>query len=232
VTEARRNWNEIKRFDDVAHAEIFLDSPPDKHQLEQFVIDNVLMVSEELLQRTNNLLRNDENNGLQTIEKEDPINEWFASIFEHRMSYLGWRSGDQKPGGRSASGKSSGKPDGFVSNRNNKRIFVFEAFRLSCLDKTVINEHLDKIAGYDSIGCSPSVVMVYCAVADFNALCQDYIKYAASRQYNNFDDIDLLSAENRFETVATKANLRAYREIRTRESIPIVLYHVLLSFKQ
>ncbi len=96
----------------------------------------------------------------------------------------------------------------------------------------MIDRHVDKLTGYDSIGCSPLVVIAYCLVADFNSLCIDYIKHLGAKQYKGFDAIDLSPIKNRFETVETTANLRVYKEIRSINAEPIVLYHVLLLFKE
>ena len=249
VDQARNIWLEIKEFKDSDHAKIFRGSHQTEYTLEQFVIDNVIMVANELLLRGNNLQRLTDNNeqkkqyteeeakplilGESTVslEGENIINDWFVSLFEHRMSYLSWRVADQKRSGCSPSGINPGNPDAWISNSRNNRLFLFEAFRLLGLSTNVIDEHIDKLAGYDSIGCSPIIVAVYCYVADFNDLCSKYISHLESRQYKGFDFMDLSVPNNHFELVENLAKLRVYKEMRYRETKHIIVYHVMLSFK-
>lgn len=124
----------------------------------EFLKEMILEVARELLLRKKNLQLHSEDLTGKTntkITKEDLINDWFTSLFDKRMADAGISLRDQKGGGKSASGKSPGEIDGYITDSNSKRISILEAFRLFPLDSTIILEHLNKISGYDNESLSP-----------------------------------------------------------------------------
>src|SRR5450830_2020919 len=89
----------------------------------EYLKDAVLAVARELVLRKRNLQVEDNATGKTRyrIILEDWINDWFTSLFDHRMSQarVGFR--DQKRGGQSASGKNPGEIDGFITSSDNTR---------------------------------------------------------------------------------------------------------------
>jgi hypothetical protein len=198
----------------------------------EFLKNVVLEVAQELLLRKKNLHLHSENSiGKKNIRitKEDLINDWFTSLFEKRMAEgrIGMR--DQKRGGQSASGKSPGKIDGYITDAKNKRIAIFEAFRLFYKDTTFISEHLDKITGYDNESLSPVFITAYCDVSDFAELVNYYAKFIENRDYVGFT-VDTASSHT-IEMLHGTDHLWLGMERRRRNHRIIIFYHLLLNMR-
>jgi hypothetical protein len=197
---------------------------------EEFLKSAVLEVAQELLLRKKNIqLHQEDSHGVMSfrITKEDLINDWFTSLFDKRMAEarVGFR--DQKRGGQSVSGKSPGEIDGYITDAKNKRLSIFEAFRIFSLDTTVISEHLNKIAGYDKESLSPVFVVAYCAVSDFDNLVRDYAKFIATQDYVGFTAESVTG--RRVETQQDANHLWLGMEQRRRGNREIIFYHLLLN---
>lgn len=189
----------------------------------EFLKNVVLEVAKELLLRKKNLQMHevDSQNKINSrITKEDLINDWFTSLFDKRMAEarVGFR--DQKRGGQSKSGKSPGEIDGYITDAKNKRIAIFEAFRLFYLDTTVISEHLDKIAGYDNESLTPVFITVYCDVVDFAKLVHDYTQFITNQNTNTSSSVETLDKTDHL-WLAIDRRLRNHQEI--------IFYHLLLN---
>lgn len=201
-------------------------------QPHEFLKNIIIEVAQELLLRKKNLQlhsvnSNDKNN--IRITKEDLINDWFTSLFDKRMAEarVGFR--DQKRGGQSATGKSPGEIDGYITNAKNNRIAIFEAFRLFSLDATVIAEHLNKISGYDNESLSPVFISAYCDVSDFDELVRGYPTFIASQNYAGFTVDSATGSE--VETLDHTDHLWLGIERRRRNRREIILYHLLLNMR-
>lgn len=197
---------------------------------EEFLKNAVLEVAQELLLRKKNIQLHQVNlRGEMSfrITKEDLINDWFTSLFDHRMAEarVGFR--DQKRGGQSDSGKSPGEIDGYITDAKNKRIAIFEAFRLFSLDTTVITDHLNKIAEYDNESLSPVFIAAYCDVSDFDALVSGYAKLIATQDYAGFTVES--EADSRVESLHNTDQLWLGVERRRRSHREIIFYHLLLN---
>ncbi len=190
----------------------------------------VLEVAQELLLRKKNLqLHQVASQGVSSfkITKEDLINDWFTSLFNKRMAeaHIGFH--DHPHGGQSASGKSPGEIDGYITNAKNRRIAIFEAFRLSYLDTTVITDHLNKITGYDNESLSPVFIAAYCGVRDFAALVRGYTEFISTQDYTGFTVKS--EAGSRIETQHDTDHLWLGMERRQRNHREIIFYHLLLN---
>lgn len=138
---------------------------------------------------------------------------------------IGFR--DQKRGGKSTSGESPGEIDAFITDAKNRRISIFEAFRLFSKDAKVISDHLNKIAGYDNESLSPVFIVAYCDVNDFDALVSGYSAFIASQNYTGFT-IDSLT-DGSIRTLDFKGHLWIGMERRWRGHREIIFYHLLLN---
>ena len=198
----------------------------------EFLKNRVLEVVDELLLRKKNLQIHDtrtKNGTSSRITKEDLINDWFTSLFDERMAeaHIGLR--DQKRGGQSASGKNPGEIDGFITDGQNRRIAIFEAFRLFSADTNTIAEHLNKISGYDNEALSPVFIVAYCDVADFTSLTKDYKDFITSTHYAGYS-VDS-GATHKVNTISDIDQLWVGSEHRRRHSKDIIFYHILLDMK-
>ena len=199
-------------------------------QPHEFLKDIVIEVANELLLRKKNLqLHQEDSQGVVSfrITKEDLINDWFTSLFDKRMAeaHIGLR--DQKRGGKSASGKSPGEIDGYITHAKNKRLSIFEAFRIFSLDTTIISDHLNKIADYDNESLSPVFVVAYCDVRNFSELVRGYAKFIATQDYAGFTVKS--GTGSRVETQHDTGHLWLGMERRLRGHREIIFYHLLLN---
>lgn len=197
---------------------------------EEFLKDVVLEIAQELLLRKKNLqLHQETSQGVTSfrITQEDLINDWFTSLFDKRMAEarVGFR--DQKRAGQSKSGKSPGEVDAYITDARNKRLSIFEAFRLFSLDTTVILEHLNKIAGYDNESLSPVFIAAYCDVSNFNELVKHYACYIASKDYTGFPVES--GGRSKIEVQHDTDHLWLGMERRRRGNQDVIFYHLLLN---
>lgn len=186
---------------------------------EMFLKNVITEVAGELLLRKKNLQSQQSTDGqLNKVINEDLINDWFTSLFDMRMAEarVGFR--DQKRTGSSESGKSPGESDGLITNSKNRRMAIFEAFRLTSLNKIVIASHLNKISGYDFEALSPIFIVAYCDVKDFSTLTTgyhslisgiDYTGYKKSGQVIKIDEDTI--TDNLW--ICTETRLRGEREV-------------------
>ena len=138
---------------------------------------------------------------------------------------IGFR--DQKRGGQSVSGKDTGEIDGYITDARNKRLSIFEAFRIFSLETTVISDHLNKIAGYDNESLSPVFIAAYCDVSNFDELVRGYAKFIANQSYSGFTVESGTGSE--VEPQFSTDHLWLGMERRRRGNREIIFYHLLLN---
>ncbi|USE69710.1 hypothetical protein CTT31_11485 [Pseudoalteromonas maricaloris] len=230
VDELRRALHEIQSKDLPDLASI-IGEPNSTPEL--FLYNQISKIIGELLVRKNNLnvKLGEKSNKSHRIVKEDLINDWVTSLFDHRMSYLGLSCRDQKRGGRSSRQNSDGvgEIDFFLCDKNNERIAIMEAFRLFSHNTTVIDEHLNKIAGYDQECLSPVFILAYCDVAGFSELCDKYYERNKNRDYLGFNKSRLQNEQ--IENTKSDSSVSFYKEIRYRDKKPVVIYHMMVNLR-
>lgn len=226
VVQLRKHYTQIasKDFDEYVAIVDQNKSP------QEFLKNVILGIAQELLLRKKNLQllsgkNSDQIEKTYDLAKEDLINDWFVSLFDMRMTEARIGMRDQKRGGESESGKSPGEIDGFITDAKNRRIAIFEAFRLDHLDKAVIAKHLNKISGYNQESLSPVFIIGYCSAANFYQLTKSYSKYISELEYKGFTS--LLNNSGVTSTIEV-ANLWLGMERRYRNSQEVVFYHFLL----
>lgn len=195
-------------------------------QPHEFLKNIFVEICGELLLRKKNLQLHDKALNLQ-ISKEDLINDWFTSLFDKRMAEARISFRDQKRGGQSSNGLSPGEIDGFITDSRNRRIAIFEAFRLFGLIKDVIDEHIDKIHSYDEESLDQVFIVAYCDVVNFDQLVCKYINYIVDRSHVGFQEtISPLK-----QLSETTENMWVGIETRMRGDKEIIFYHFLLNMK-
>jgi hypothetical protein len=195
-------------------------------QPHEFLKNIFVEICGELLLRKKNLQLHDKALKLQ-ISEEDLINDWFTSLFDKRMAEarIGFR--DQKRGGQSSNGLSPGEIDGFIIDSKNRRIAIFEAFRLFALTKDVIDEHIDKIHSYDEESLDQVFIVAYCDIVHFDQLVCKYINYIVDRSHVGFQEtISPLK-----QLSETTENMWVGIERRIRGGKETIFYHFLLNMK-
>lgn len=225
-TQLSNHYSKIVSSDFNTYVSI-ISSQTESHEFLKNIIQEI---SHELLLRKKNLNIHSTSSSQESnyrITKEDLINDWFTSLFDKRMSEarIGFR--DQKRGGESSSAKSPGEIDGYITDSDNTRISLFEAFRLFSVDTTVIEEHLDKIAGYDNEALSPIFIMAYCDVSSFETLSDGYKKLINDKEYVSFSKAPI----HEINVIEDNDQLWIAKEKRFRKSKEIIFYHFLLNLR-
>ncbi|MDR6357378.1 hypothetical protein Q3H58_004049 [Pseudomonas psychrotolerans] len=225
ILQLQKHYSQIISKDFEAYVEIVKpDQPP-----HEYLKDAVLAVASELVLRKRNLQVEKFEKGKISyqIMMEDLINDWFTSLFEQRMSQARMAFRDQKRAGHSASGKNPGEIDGFITSSDNTRHAIFESFRLFSLDKTVISQHLNKIAGYDAESLSPVFVVGYCDVKNFSELVMSYGPYVSNQQYAGYTMVEGSSGE--MTVLHNTDHIWLGMENRRRDRKNIFIYHFLIN---
>lgn len=224
VQQLQKHYNQIIAKEFEAYVEIV---KPDQEPHE-YLRDAMLAVASELVLRKLNLQEGGKDEkgkvSFNGIKLENLVNDWFVSLFDQRMSHAKLSLRDQKRGGHSASGKSPGEIDGFITSSDSTRVGIFEAFRLFSLDTKTIGTHLNKIAGYDGESLSPVVIVGYCDTKNFPSLVEGYKSYVPTLRYKGYGDI--LSA---LEVFHDADHIWLGWEIRSRKRKDIVFYHLLIN---
>ncbi|KPW01987.1 hypothetical protein [Pseudoalteromonas sp. P1-8] len=202
--------------------------------VEEYLVETVSSVSKELLSRSKNIyipVKDEESLSGYSSQpaNEDRINQWFCSLFNMREKCSPLHISDQSQIGSSSSGKSYGEVDGvIVDNNKSRRIALFEAFRLLKWGTTDINEHMDKLAGYDQEGFNTIFVVVYAFDKDFVTLLDKYKNHIKQRQHKGFTKpngyaLETVNAEDSDTFWMGKEELQ-------RGNVTVSIYHVVISF--
>ncbi|MDW2148870.1 hypothetical protein R7Q48_19860 [Vibrio sp. 378] len=202
--------------------------------VEEYLVESVTAVSKELLSRNKNIYIPIRDNTSSTGYSnkplnEDRINQWFCSLFNMRERNSPLHIMDQTQIGSSSSGRSYGELDGvIVDSRQNKRIALFEAFRLLVWSTTPIDEHMDKLAGYDQEVFDIIFVIVYVFDKDFSTILNKYKTHIKSREHRGF------TKENGYslETVNGEDSDTFWmgKEKRQRGNANVSIYHFVINF--
>ena len=202
--------------------------------IEEYLVQNVTAVSKELLSRSKSLYipYKDETSitGFSSKPaKEDSINQWFCSLFNMREKNSPLNFWDQSQIGSSATGKGSGEVDGVIVNSHqNTRIALFEAFRLPQWGVTPINEHMDKLSGYDREGFDTVFVVVYAFDNKFSDLLSKYKDHISKREHVGYIKANSYS----LETVNGEDSDTFWmgKEQRMRGNVTVSIYHIVINF--
>ena len=202
--------------------------------VEEYLVKIVSSVSKELLSRSKNIYipvkcEKSLSGYSSKPANEDRINQWFCSLFNMREKSSPIHISDQNQIGSSSSGKSYGEVDGvIVDNNQSRRLALFEAFRLTQWSTTPINEHMDKLAGYDREGFNTIFVVVYAFDNDFVTLLDKYKNHIKQRQHKGFTKANGYA----LETVNGEDSDTFWigKEELQRSNVNVSIYHVVISF--
>ncbi|WP_261884552.1 hypothetical protein [Vibrio pomeroyi] len=216
--ELRMIYNEIirKPISDLAK----IVSNDSETRMEDFLYNQVFSCLKEILKRGRNLEK------LINNKDENSINDWFASLFNQKMSSFSIELSDQARIGSAESNKNVGETDGLIRDSQSSSISIFEALNLTSIDKTVINKHLNKITKYDRESVSPVFIVSYCYFEKFSTKVNDYCEHIKSEQYNGFDVINTQS--HQLKRLDRGSEYFCTVESRFRGGKEISIYHILI----
>ena len=200
--------------------------------IEEYLVQAVTAVSKELLSRSKSLYipyKNEKSVYSSKPANEDRINQWFCSLFNMREKNSPFNFWDQSQIGSSASGKGSGEVDGvIVDSHQNTRLVLFEAFRLINWGVTPINEHMDKLSGYDREVFDTVFIVVYAFDNKFSDLLSKYKNHIKKREYTGYTKTNNYS----LETVNGEDSDTFWmgKEQRMRGKVTVSIYHIVINF--
>jgi hypothetical protein len=218
IDELKVIYNEIVRKP--VHDLAKIVSNNSQTSVESFLYNNVLSCLKEILKRGRNLEK------LINKKDENTINDWFTSLFNQKMSNFSISLSDQARIGSSESDKNVGETDGLIVDSYNSSLSIFEALNLKCIDRTVINKHLNKITKYDRESVSPVFIVSYCYFTDFSSGIQDYCSHIKNEQYAGFDEIS--SQSHQLKELDIGSEYYCTVESRCRGGKQIAIYHMLI----
>lgn len=154
---------------------------------------------------------------------EDERNDYVGDI----LSAIGYTVKDQTRRGSSATGKSSGEIDIFIS-KDGFPFTIVEAMNLTSVDTNIINTHLDKLFSYDTAGTKFNVCLSYVKVADFASFWTKYATHVSNYNYN----LPLLSTDDSMDSEFGFSEVRIMRTTHNRSGRDVALYHLCVRIHQ
>lgn len=157
-------------------------------------------------------------------ELENPRNDNIRNL----LKMAGHDVKDQTRRGLSASGMDAGEID-ILIEEDGHTVTIIEALNLSYVDATKLDEHIDKIYGYDTVGNKFNVILVYVKTRDFADFCKRYYAHIKEHEYV----YTLISSENDIKIGNSEyADLRVMKTIHDRNGCEVSLYHMCLLFRE
>lgn len=211
-SKAREYWLEIKESDDKSHAHIFFK----KNNIEEYLKNNIDSVLKEVLIRSNHLIQSD-----GKLIDEDIITDWIISLLREKQKYLSWTVNSDRAS-HSATGKKAGELDLIIRNGHGDVICIGEAL------KNKIEEHMNKLSGYNASGLNLILVFVYTKENDFYNYSNNYKEKISNMNYDGFHSMTLPVDIEKIDCKSSTIHL--YKDIRQKNKENTIIYHYLLDF--
>jgi hypothetical protein len=211
-SKAREYWLEIKDMDDKDHAHIFLR----KNNVEEYLKNHIDSVLKEVLIRANHLIQPD-----RRLVDEDIITDWIISLLREKQKYLSWTVNSDRAS-HSSTGKKAGELDLIIRNGRGNVICIGEALKYK------VEEHMNKLSGYNASGLNLILVFVYTKEKDFATYSTNYKNKISKMNYTGFDSMNLPVNIEKVDSPSSTIHL--YKEIRQKNKEKTTILHYLLDF--
>jgi small GTP-binding protein len=157
----------------------------------------------------------------KTIKADEDSRNGFIALL---LSIHGFYVKDQTRRGRSASGKSLGELDILIEKPGSEAESVIEAFILKSFDRTVIDNHVTKLFGYDPSGLKRNFIVVYSEASDFLSLWKKYLAHLPGIDLKKYKFTEGPQEE---KTKFTDIKLARTRHLREGELTEV--YHIFIN---
>lgn len=211
-SKAREYWLEIKEMDDKDHAHIFLR----KNNVEEYLRNHIDSVLKEVLIRANHLIQPD-----GRLVDEDIITDWIISLLREKQKYLSWTVNSDRAS-HSSTGKKAGELDLIIRNGRGNVICIGEALKYK------VEEHMNKLSGYNASGLNLILIFVYTKEKDFATYSTNYKNKISKMNYTGFDSMNLPVDIEKVDSPSNTIHL--YKEIRQKNKEDTTILHYLLDF--
>lgn len=131
---------------------------------------------------------------------------------------------DQTRRGNSLVGKCTGEDD-ILIEEDGLPVTIIEALNLDSLNTSYLDNHIDKIFSYDTVGNIFIIVLLYVSVSDFSKFCVKYSKHIKEYQY----PYSLILFDDSFKIEDFPySDIRVMKTVHNRNGYNTVLYHVCM----
>ncbi|UCH98273.1 MAG: leucine-rich repeat domain-containing protein [Candidatus Aminicenantes bacterium] len=161
----------------------------------------------------------------KSLKNEEDSRSDFMALF---LSTEGFIVKEQPRWGRSATGKSIGRPDMKIIYSEEETEAMVEAFNLHCFDRAKIDGHLKKLFGYDPAGLEQNFIIVYSETRKFLQLWKRYSEHLDHIRETDFD-YPLTGEIKELETGYT--DIKAAHAVHLREGSPTDVFHIFINMK-
>lgn len=134
---------------------------------------------------------------------------------------------DQTRQGTSQEGKSAGEIDILILE-NNKPYSLFEALNLDSLNRSYLDNHIDKIYKYDTLGYRYNFIVSYVRIKDFNTFWTKYINHIKEYKYPH----PLDSVDENIDDRYCYPNLKIAATSLIRNGMITTLYHICVLMQE
>lgn len=154
---------------------------------------------------------------------EDQRNDFIRDILETG----GYQIKDQTRQGKSASGISSGEVDILLHDKG-RPISIIEALNLNGLEEAYLDEHIDKVYKYDTLGNAFNFLVSYVKVKDFGKFWIKYIAHIRNYKY----PYKLVCVDDNITNEYDYADIRYISTIHNRNGKRTILDHICLKIME
>ncbi|MCY7008592.1 hypothetical protein OCK72_08065 [Fusobacterium simiae] len=152
---------------------------------------------------------------------ENSINDFVRDM----LSSMGYEVKDQSRHGVSTSGLEAGEVDILLTKGGNE-IAIYEGMNLSCVNTTYINIHIDKaIKNYNPLG-TPTYIIAYVNVVDYNDFWEKYFNHLKRYEYPFPSKIQIT------EKTLPNAAIKAAFIIVSRDGFDFPVYFMTFNIKK
>lgn len=154
---------------------------------------------------------------------EDQRNDFIRDILETG----GYQIKDQTRQGKSASGILSGEVDILLHDKG-RPISIIEALNLNGLEEAYLDEHIDKVYKYDTLGNAFNFLVSYVKVKDFGKFSKKYIAHIRNYKY----PYELVYVDDNITNEYDYADIRYISTIHNRNGKRTILDHICLKIME
>lgn len=154
---------------------------------------------------------------------EDQKNDFIRDILETG----GYQIKDQTRQGKSASGILSGEVDILLHDKG-RPISIIEALNLNGLKEAYLDEHIDKVYKYDTLGNAFNFLVSYVKVKDFGKFWEKYIAHIRNYKY----PYELVCVDDNITNEYDYADIRYISTIHNRNGKRTILDHICLKIME
>ncbi len=165
-----------------------------------------------------------QSNVLYMEASENQRNDYIRDI----LKAAGYDVLDQTRRGSSLEGKDAGEVDILIEEKS-LPIAIIEALNMTYFNTKYLDNHIEKIYKYDTVGNQVNIILAYVYVSDFYGFCEKYAEHIQRYKYK----YPLISFNANCKIQGrTYSNIKVMEAIHSRNGCETVLYHICILFEK